>query len=77
MRDIRIGAGYTYAMRTIRICSARMAVLLTVGVAGFLLSVAAAGRDAAATVAQTWQMLDYLASDSAGAVKDGAVISTS
>lgn len=77
MRDIRIGAGYTYGMRTIRICSARMAVLLGAGVAGFLLSVAAAGRDAAATVPQTWQMLDYLASDYAGAVKDGAVISTS
>jgi high-affinity iron transporter len=29
------------------------------------------------TVQQTWQMLDYLATDYAGAVKDGAVISTS
>lgn len=29
------------------------------------------------TVQQTWQMLDYLATDYAGAVRDGAVISTS
>lgn len=29
------------------------------------------------TVPQTWQMLDYLATDYAGAVKDGAVLSTS
>ncbi|MEP7187441.1 MAG: FTR1 family protein [Rhodanobacter sp.] len=30
-----------------------------------------------ATVQQTWQMLDYLATDYAGAVKDGAVVSAS
>ena len=34
-------------------------------------------QDAMTSVPQTWQMLDYLATDYAGAVKDGAVISTS
>lgn len=34
-------------------------------------------QDAVSSVPQTWQMLDYLATDYAGAVKDGAVISTS
>jgi high-affinity iron transporter len=34
-------------------------------------------QDAMASVPQTWQMLDYLATDYAGAVKDGAVISAS
>ncbi|WP_395117835.1 FTR1 family protein [Rhodanobacter sp. FW102-FHT14D06] len=34
-------------------------------------------QDAIATVPQTWQILDYLATDYAGAVKDGAVISAS
>src|ERR1700754_111764 len=38
---------------------------------------AAPAQDAATTVPQTWQMLDYLATDYAGAVKDGAVISPS
>ncbi|WP_233523525.1 FTR1 family protein [Dyella solisilvae] len=33
--------------------------------------------DTAATVAQTWQMLDYLATDYAGAVHDGAITSAS
>jgi len=34
-------------------------------------------EDTPSTVPQTWQMLDYLATDYAGAVKDGAVISAS
>lgn len=34
-------------------------------------------EDTPATVPQTWQMLDYLATDYAGAVKDGTVISAS
>jgi high-affinity iron transporter len=42
----------------------------------FLGSVARAD-DIATTVPQTWQMLDYLATDYAGAVRDGAVISAS
>ena len=37
----------------------------------------ARAEDAPATVPQTWQMLDYLATDYAGAVKNGAVISAS
>jgi high-affinity iron transporter len=34
-------------------------------------------QDANSTVPQTWQMIDYLATDYAGAVKNGAVLSTS
>lgn len=64
-------------MRTLRICDAKAWFLAAAGAIGLLLSIAAAGRDAAGTVPQTWQMLDYLASDYAGAVKDGAVISSS
>lgn len=37
----------------------------------------AQAEDIPSAVPQTWQMLDYLATDYAGAVKDGAVISTS
>ena len=70
------GYGYTGRMRTSRICSAKVGLFLAVGAVGLVLSVAASGRDAAATVPQTWQMIDYLATDYAGAVKDGAVIST-
>lgn len=64
-------------MRTIRIRGAKIGLLVAAGAVGFLLSVIAAGREVAATVPQTWQMIDYLATDYAGAVKDGAVISTS
>ncbi|UGB37593.1 FTR1 family protein [Frateuria soli] len=38
---------------------------------------ATAGEPAPATVSQTWQMLDYLATDYAGAVRDGQVTSAS
>jgi high-affinity iron transporter len=51
---------------------------------GLVLAVLAGGaltpvlaQDTASTVPQTWQMLDYLATDYAGAVKNGAVLSTS
>lgn len=64
-------------MRTIRIYTAKVGLLLAAGTVGLLLSVIAAAADGAATVPQTWQMIDYLATDYAGAVKDGAVISTS
>lgn len=37
----------------------------------------AIAQEAGPTVPQTWQMLDYLATDYAGAVKDGAVLSAS
>lgn len=37
----------------------------------------ARAQSANASVSQTWQMLDYLATDYAGAVRDGAVISAS
>ncbi|MEP7096196.1 MAG: cytochrome c/FTR1 family iron permease [Dokdonella sp.] len=37
----------------------------------------ARAEDPATSVPQTWQMLDYLATDYAGAVKDGAIISAS
>jgi len=50
-----------------------IAALLLCGVTTFTVM----AQDATTTVPQTWQMLDYLATDYAGAVKDGAVISAS
>lgn len=64
-------------MRTIRICGAKLALLLAAGAVGLLSSIAAAAGEGVTTVPQTWQMIDYLATDYAGAVRDGAVISTS
>lgn len=75
--DIFVGWSYTEEMRTIRIRGAEIGLLLAAGAVGLLLSAAAAAEDIGATVPQTWQMIDYLATDYAGAVKDGAVISTS
>ncbi|HET8765580.1 MAG TPA: cytochrome c/FTR1 family iron permease [Rhodanobacter sp.] len=48
-------------------------LLLAASVAG----TPALAQDVATTVPQTWQMLDYLATDYAGAVQDGKVVSTS
>ncbi|WP_447737794.1 FTR1 family protein [Rhodanobacter soli] len=50
-----------------------IASLLLFGTAAFPVM----AQDAMTSVPQTWQMLDYLATDYAGAVKDGAVISAS
>ncbi|MFC5440409.1 FTR1 family protein [Rhodanobacter ginsenosidimutans] len=50
-----------------------MALLLLFGTMAFPIL----AQDVIASVPQTWQMLDYLATDYAGAVKDGAVISAS
>ena len=50
-----------------------IAALLLFGMTAFPVM----AQDAMTSVPQTWQMLDYLATDYAGAVKDGAVISTS
>ena len=50
--------------------NAGLAVALLWGFSSF-------AQDAPASVPQTWQMLDYLATDYAGAVRDGAVISAS
>ena len=70
-------------MRIIRIYDL-LRRLLPTALCGLLVSVpAAAGdtpagaRDPNATVPQTWQMLDYMAVDYAGAVNEGAVISQS
>lgn len=69
--------GYPSIMITTRIRSIlrnlSVAVLLLWGVSAW----PARAEDAPSTVPQTWQMLDYLATDYAGAVKDGAVISPS
>lgn len=51
--------------------------LLPIVLFGVVSSLAATPQDTSAAVPQTWQMLDYLAIDYAGAVKDGAVISSS
>src|SRR5581483_4542867 len=77
MHDILTGCSYTEGMRTSRICSAKVGLFLAAGVIGLLSSVAASAQDAAATVPQTWQMIDYLSTDYAGAIKDGSVISAS
>lgn len=60
-------------MITNRIRSIFVAALLLFG----MTALSARAQDAMTSVPQTWQMLDYLATDYAGAVKDGAVISTS
>ncbi|MEP6884875.1 MAG: cytochrome c/FTR1 family iron permease [Gammaproteobacteria bacterium] len=63
-------------MRMVRIYFMWCTVPL-VGLLGAGWAVAAGAQDASAIVTQTWQMLDYLATDYAGAVKDGAVVSSS
>lgn len=73
------GAGfaqYYLQMTTIRIRGICRLALLAV-LLGAIPSWAAAAESVAASVPQTWQMLDYLATDYAGAVQGGAVISTS
>ena len=73
------GAGfaqYYSQMTTIRIRGICRLALLAV-LLGAIPSWAAAAESVAASVPQTWQMLDYLATDYAGAVQGGAVISTS
>lgn len=50
-----------------------MAILLLLAMTAFPVM----AQDAMTSVPQTWQMLDYLATDYAGAVKDGAVFSSS
>jgi high-affinity iron transporter len=65
-------------MTTIRIRSAwRHLVLVVLVLGGAFLTLPILAQDASSTVPQTWQMLDYLATDYAGAVKGGAVLSTS
>ncbi|WP_323748547.1 FTR1 family protein [Dyella silvae] len=63
-------------MRMTRI-SKWMASLLVLWLACTGLTVAAESPDTSAAVSQTWQMLDYLATDYAGAVRDGTVVSPS
>ena len=64
-------------MTTIRIrdigCRLALLALLLCGMSPW----AVAAESTPASVPQTWQMLDYLATDYAGAVQGGAVISTS
>ncbi|MEP6546319.1 MAG: FTR1 family protein [Gammaproteobacteria bacterium] len=62
-------------MRMIRIRNAVRDVLVVALACVWALP--AGAQDANALVPQTWQILDYLAADYAGAVKDGAVISGS
>jgi high-affinity iron transporter len=50
---------------------------LLIVLVGIVWTLPATAQDANAIVPQTWQMLDYLATDYAGAVKDGTVISSS
>lgn len=63
-------------MKTIRIRFVRSVLMLCVFVSCALALVASA-ETVDSTVPQTWQMLDYLATDYAGAVQGGAIISAS
>jgi high-affinity iron transporter len=56
-------------MLTIRICNMALLAALLAFASG------ARAADVSSAVPQTWQMLDYLATDYAGAVADGAVTS--
>jgi high-affinity iron transporter len=67
-------------MRINRICEAWRALPLLILLLGLVSLPAHAqteANDPAASVPQTWQMLDYLAADYAGAVKNGEVVSAS
>ena len=63
-------------MKTIRIHSIHFALTLC-AILFCALAPLASAQSVDSTVPQTWQMLDYLATDYAGAVQDGAIISTS
>ncbi len=65
---------YTQNMITIRIRKLPALAFLLMLMAGIA---SAQSQEARTSVPQTWQMLDYLATDYAGAVKGGAVISPS
>ncbi|OZB63356.1 MAG: iron permease [Lysobacterales bacterium 14-68-21] len=64
-------------MITTRIRSILRAGLFLTLMFGSATTLAVAAQEASTTVPQTWQMLDYLATDYAGAVKDGTVRSAS
>ncbi|WP_345779524.1 FTR1 family protein [Dyella sedimenti] len=69
-------------MRTNRICQllalfVLLALMIGIPCTSFADAAPPATTDPAASVPQTWQMLDYLAADYAGAVKHGEVVSTS
>ena len=67
-------------MRMNRICDVRYTLPLLILLLGLALLPAHAqsgSNDPASSVPQTWQMLDYLAADYAGAVKHGEVVSAS
>ncbi|AIF48074.1 FTR1 family protein [Dyella japonica] len=67
-------------MRITRVCRVIPAWLIALLLIGLALPTARAQQgttDPAASVPQTWQMLDYLAADYAGAVRNGEVVSAS
>lgn len=67
-------------MRINRICDVRRALpllFLLLGLASLPAHAQSDANDPASSVPQTWQMLDYLAADYAGAVKHGEVVSAS
>src|SRR5215469_15884247 len=55
----------------------RLLPVLVAVATGLISSTSVAAADTESSVPQTWQMLDYLATDYAGAVRNGAVISQS
>lgn len=61
-------------MRMTRICRWFLSVPLALGIA---ITTGVRAEEAPAAVSQTWQMLDYLATDYAGAVNNGSVVSAS
>ncbi|MEO7012734.1 MAG: iron permease, partial [Dokdonella sp.] len=64
-------------MTTIRIRFARHFVLTLCALLFCAVASIASAQNVDSTVPQTWQMLDYLATDYAGAVQDGAITSAS
>lgn len=64
-------------MITTRIYTLRARLLALLLLATSVAGLPALAQDVATTVPQTWQMLDYLATDYAGAVQDGKVVSAS
>ena len=54
----------------------RFALLLSLLLSGLIFADASAVNGPSANPRQTWQLLDYVAVDYAGAVKDGRVVAT-
>src|SRR5690625_4381831 len=61
----------------IRVCAILCALVGSIFLTGSAMALPASAPKVSSTVPQTWQMIDYLATDYAGAVKNGTVLSES